>query len=71
MSPEFLPGNRLTLLNSGSEYFPSLLKELASARQDIYLESYIFADDDIGRAVTAALCEAAQRGVQVLSLIHI
>ena len=65
MAPEFLPGNRLTLLNSGSEYFPSLLKELASARQDIYLESYIFADDDIGRAVTAALCEAAQRGVQV------
>lgn len=65
MAPEFLPGNRLTLLNSGDEYFPVLLAEIESARQDIYLESYIFADDEIGHEVTGALCRAAQRGVQV------
>ena len=65
MAPEFLPGNRLTLLNSGDEYFPVLLAEIESARQEIYLESYIFADDEIGHEVTGALCRAAQRGVQV------
>ena len=65
MASEFLPGNRLTLLNSGAEYFPALLAAIESAKREIYLESYIFADDEIGHKVAAALCRAAQRGVQV------
>ena len=43
MAAEFLPGNRVTLLNSGSEYFPALLAEIEAAQVEIYLESYIFA----------------------------
>ena len=31
MKPEFLPGNRLTLLDSGREYFPALLAAIATA----------------------------------------
>lgn len=65
MPPEFLPGNQLTLLNSGAAYFPALLAAIASASHEIYLESYIFADDEVGHAIADALCEAAQRGVQV------
>ena len=65
MAPEFLPGNRLTLLNSGAEYFPALLAAINSARVEIYLESYIFADDAVGHEVAGALCCAAARGVQV------
>ena len=65
MAAEFLPGNRLTLLNSGADYFPALLAAIAEARVEIYLESYIFADDQIGHEVAAALCQAAERGVQV------
>ena len=65
MAAEFLPGNRLSLLNSGSEYFPALLAALDGATSEIFLESYIFADDNIGHAVVDALCRAAQRGVQV------
>jgi cardiolipin synthase len=65
MAADFLPGNRLTLLNSGNEYFPALLAAIESAKLEIYLESYIFADDEIGHEVTGALCRAAQRGVQV------
>ncbi len=65
MAPEFLPGNRLTLLNSGGDYFPALLAAIDAARVEIYLESYIFANDVVGHAVTAALCRAAERGVQV------
>jgi hypothetical protein len=53
MAAEFLPGNRITLLNSGSEYFPALLAEIEAAQLEIYLESYIFADDAIGHEVTA------------------
>ena len=65
MAAEFLPGNRLTLLNSGEAYFPALLAALDAARQEIFLESYIFADDGVGQAVVEALCRAAARGVEV------
>ena len=65
MAAEFLPGNRLTLLNSGADYFPALLAALATARSEIYLESYIFANDEIGHEVASALCLAAARGVAV------
>ena len=65
MAAEYLPGNRLTLLNSGTDYFPALLAAIAGAQIEIYLESYIFADDEIGHEVASALCEASERGVQV------
>ena len=65
MAAEFLPGNRITLLDSGAEYFPALLAEIEAACSEIYLESYIFADDPVGRAVSGALRAAAGRGVRV------
>ena len=65
----FLPGNSLTLLNSGQEYFPALINAIENATQNIYLESYIFADDSTGRLVAAALARAAQRGLTVRMVI--
>ena len=69
MPAEFLPGNRLTLLNSGAEYFPALLGAINQARNEIHLESYIFEDDSTGRAVADALQAAARRGINVRVLI--
>jgi cardiolipin synthase A/B len=65
MGTEFFPGNRLTLLNSGREYFPALLAAIAGAQMEIHLESYIFANDLVGHEIATALCLAAQRGVLV------
>ncbi len=65
MAAELLPGNRLTLLNSGEQYFPALLAAIETAETEIFLESYIFADDLVGHAVASALCQAAARGVRV------
>ena len=65
MATEFLPGNRVTLLESGAAYFPALLAAVDSAQSEIYLESYIFADDAVGHALASALCQAAARGVNV------
>jgi len=65
MPNKFLPGNQLTLLCCGDAYFPALLAAINEARQEIHLESYIFANDPIGRAVAAALAAAARRGVTV------
>lgn len=69
MPIEFQPDNRLKLLQCGVEYFPALLAAIDAAEREIFLESYIFADDDVGRAVAAALARAAQRGVLVQVLV--
>ncbi|MDP2811859.1 MAG: cardiolipin synthase ClsB [Rhodocyclaceae bacterium] len=69
MKPEYLPGNRVTLLETGGEYFPALIEAIDGAAAEIHLETYIFADDNTGRAVAAALARAARRGVAVRVLV--
>ena len=69
MPAEFLPGNRLTLLNSGAEYFPALIAAINAAQHEVHLESYIFENDDTGQAVAAALGAAARRGITVRVLV--
>ena len=65
----FLPGNRVTLLRSGGEYFPALAHAIDLAEREVWLETYIYADDDVGRIITAALVRAAQRGIVVRVLV--
>jgi cardiolipin synthase len=65
----FRPGNRIKLLRSGAEYFPALERAIDSAHREIWLESYLFADDATGRRIAAALARAAQRGVKVRVLV--
>jgi len=61
---ELVDGNRLQLLRTGGEFFPALEAAIAAARHEVYLESYIFADDAAGRRVARALAEAAGQGVR-------
>ncbi len=65
----FTPGNRLTLLRSGAEYFPALENAIDRAQREVWFESYIFADDASGRRISAALARAVQRGVHVRVLV--
>ncbi len=65
MKAEFLPGNALELLETGRDFFPALIAAIDAAQREFHLETYIFEDDASGRAVAAALCRAAQRGVAV------
>lgn len=69
MKADFLPGNRIALLETGAQYFPALLAEIGAAACEIHLETYIYADDPTGREVTAALVAAARRGVAVRVLV--
>ena len=62
-------GNRIELLKNGEQYFPRLLAAIDSARQSIYIETYIFELDNVGEKVSDALAAAAQRGVAVHLLI--
>jgi cardiolipin synthase len=65
----FSGGNRITLLRSGSEYFPALLDAIDGAQTEIWLETYLYADDRIGRLVTASLIRAVRRGVVVRVMV--
>jgi cardiolipin synthase len=69
MTPEFLGGNKLQLLMNGDAYFPALQQAFDAAQSEIYIETYIFADDDTGRRIAAALVRAAGRGVIVHVLV--
>src|SRR2546427_9736004 len=69
MAVEFLPGNRLTLLRSGVEYFPALEAAIREAQREIFLETYIYAGDAIGERITKALCATARRGAAVHVLV--
>ena len=62
-------GNRLTLLDSGAEFFPALESAIDAAREDVRLETYIYVDDEAGRRIAEALKRAAARGVRVRAMI--
>ena len=66
---DFVAGNRLTLLEGGRAYFPVLEAACDAARYEIFLETYIFEDDEAGQRIAQALIRAAQRGVATHLLV--
>ncbi|MDQ2069271.1 phospholipase D-like domain-containing protein [Natronospira bacteriovora] len=49
----------------GAPLYDDMLAAIATARERIWLESYIFADDEVGRLFLLALADAVRRGVDV------
>lgn len=64
-----IPGNKIQLLQNGSEFFPALIAAIDTAKTEIRLETYIFYLDDSGRQVSDALIRAAARGVMVALML--
>ncbi len=62
-------GNRVDPFHSGEEAYPAMLESIASARDKIYLITYIFDLDKTGRQFIDALARAVQRGVDVRVII--
>jgi cardiolipin synthase len=69
MSGGWRGGNRIELLESGVQYFPALVEAIEGAGREVFLETYIYADDATALRVTEALAAAALRGVTVRVLI--
>lgn len=67
--PDFVEGNRITLLRNGSEYFPALESAIDRAQHEVHLETYIFEYDATGIRISEALKRAARRGVTVRLLL--
>ena len=58
-------GHEVVLLEGGREYFPALIEAIDSASSSVFVETYLFADDEAARSVARALAAAARRGVIV------
>jgi len=67
--PEYVEGNRLTLLKNGEQYFPALVAAIDAAKAEVFLETYIYAGDETGSLIADALARAASRGVATQLLI--
>ncbi len=65
----FREGNHITLLRNGAEYFPALEAAIDNAKQEIYLQTYIFEPDSTGMRISSAFKRAAARGVEVCLLL--
>lgn len=60
-----VPGNGARILRNADEHYPTWLSAIDAARQGVFLENYIFADDAVGREFVAALTAKAREGVRV------
>jgi cardiolipin synthase A/B len=63
------PGNRIDTLHNGEIAFPRMLRAIEDATASIWLSTYIFQSDPVGRQFVQALAAANRRGVQVRVLI--
>ena len=62
-------GNRLTLLDDGPRRLDALLALIDGATRSLRILYYIYADDEAGQRVNAAMIAAAQRGVTVALIV--
>ena len=63
--PEFSGANDAQLLRGGDALFPQMIAGIRTAREEVWLATYIFHRDVAGEALLAALVAASQRGVRV------
>lgn len=64
-----LTGNRVEALRNGEGAYPPMLEAIHGARRRLFLATYLFETDSVGRDFVAALAAAAGRGVEVRVLI--
>jgi cardiolipin synthase A/B len=58
-------GNRYDVLTNGDQIFPAMVEAIKSAKRRISFETYIYDEGQVADEFTAALEEAARRGVHV------
>lgn len=61
--------NKVELIQGGKIYFARLIQLINEAKVSIHFQTYIYDEDETGNAVTAALLDAASRGVKVFLLL--
>jgi cardiolipin synthase len=65
VKPRWIEGNDFRILENGEEFYPRVFEAIAAAQHEVLLETFILYEDKVGKALHAALLEAARRGAQV------
>lgn len=65
----WVPGNRVSLLENGEEFFPRVFEAVRCAQHEVIIETFILYEDKVGTQLHACLCAAARRGVRVDLLV--
>lgn len=61
----FTVNNEIDIFTNGREKFEALKYDLLSAQRSIYLQYYIFSDDNLGQEIAEILCQKARQGLEV------
>ncbi len=61
-------GNHVILLTDGDKQFSQMHKAISSAKKSVWLETYIYEPDKVGKYILDALVLAANRGCEVILL---
>ncbi len=69
LGAEFTIGNKVRLLSNGDEFFPEMLKAIATAEKSITVETYIWSSGEISDKFIGALAERSRHGVKVHVLV--
>ncbi len=62
-------GCRIAPLFNGEEAYPPMLRAIANAKRRVFLSTYIFESNELGKKFVEALGEARDRGVDVRVLV--
>jgi cardiolipin synthase len=68
-APDYLRHNKVELIQGGRDYFTLLESMIDEAEKSIYIQTYIFDEDETGNKVADALLRAAKRQVKVYMLL--
>ena len=62
-------GHELTLFEESPSLIAAMVEDIQAASSRVWMESYIFAGDDAGRAVAATLADRAKAGLDVRLMV--
>ena len=65
----FLPGNKVTLLNNGDEFYPAMLEAISHAEHSVTIEAYIYWAGEVGMEFARALAERVGAGAKTKILL--
>jgi cardiolipin synthase len=66
---ELTAGNRIEVLHNGEQAFPAMLRDIEAATDHVFLSTYIFENNETGRAFVDALARASGRGVDTRVIV--
>jgi cardiolipin synthase len=69
ISSAYTVHNQVKLVHGGAEYFSEMVRMIRAADRSIHLQTYIYEEDETGKAIAAELVDASLRGVTVYLLL--